>query len=141
MAIGSDWQRVAEYVRDRRIELDLTQADIHSAGGPSPATQRLIEGALQTSYQAAILARLERALQWERGSIRAIRRGGEPVPVVMASAPSDAELDRIERQIGLDLSSLPADLRRALLRHYQALDARMSELERREAERQDRPAV
>jgi hypothetical protein len=62
-------------------------------------------------------------------------------PAVGDGPPLDDELDRIERQIGLDLSSLPADLRRALLRHYQALDARMSELERREAERQDRPAV
>jgi hypothetical protein len=133
---------VADYVRERRIELDLTQADVHSAGGPSPATQRLIEGALQTTYQAAILARLERALQWERGSIRAIRRGGEPVLAAPAvSLPPDADLDRIERQIGVDLSPLAPDLRRSLLRYYQALDARMTELERREAERQARPAV
>jgi hypothetical protein len=80
VAIGSDWQRVADYVRDRRIELDLTQADVHAAGGPSPATQRLVEGALQSAYQPAILGRLERALRWKRGSIRAIRNGGEPTP-------------------------------------------------------------
>jgi hypothetical protein len=63
------------------------------------------------------------------------------LPAVSDEAPLDAELAEIEARLGLDLSSLPADLRRALLRHYQALDARMSELERREAERQDRPAV
>lgn len=135
MAIGSDWQRVAEYVRDRRIDLDMTQADVHSAGGPSPATQRLIEGALQDSYQSAILARLERALKWERGSIRAIRRGGEPVPVPPApGTSSNDDLDRIERELELDLSALDPELRSALLRHYQRIDERMSELER-QAER------
>jgi hypothetical protein len=79
MATDGDWHRVAEYVIDRRTDLDMTQADVHAAGGPSTATLRLIEGGLQDRYQPAILARLERVLGWERGSIRAIRKGGEPV--------------------------------------------------------------
>jgi hypothetical protein len=79
MATGGDWQRVADYVRERRTELDLTQADVQAAGGPSTATQRLIEGALSDNYQPAILARLERVLGWQPRSIRAIRSGGEPV--------------------------------------------------------------
>jgi hypothetical protein len=88
MAVGQEWQRVADYVRERRTELDLTQADVQAAGGPSTATQRLIEGALNDTYQPVILARLERALGWERGSVRAIRQGGEPVPVP-AGEPED----------------------------------------------------
>jgi hypothetical protein len=120
VAIGSDWQRVADYVRERRIELDMTQADVQAAGGPSPATQRMIEGALQTSYQPVILARLERALGWGRGSIRAIRSGGEPVPSATATASggrilSDADLDRMERRLGVDLSATDPVTRRTVL--------------------------
>jgi hypothetical protein len=140
MAIGSDWQRVAEYVRERRTDLGMTQADVQAAGGPATATQRLIEGALRDSYQAAILARLERVLQWERGSIRSIRRGGEPVPVAPASgaAGSDAELadlEERERRIGVDLSALPTKQRLAFVGNYERLDARMTALERQARER------
>jgi hypothetical protein len=63
------------------------------------------------------------------------------LPAVSDDAPLDAELAAIEAQLGVDLSPLAPELRRSLLRYYQALDARMSELERREAERQNRPAV
>lgn len=78
MAMDGDWLRVAEYVRDRRDELEMTQADVHAAGGPSTATQRLIEGGLSTSYQPSVLAKLERVLGWQRGSVRVILKGGEP---------------------------------------------------------------
>jgi hypothetical protein len=88
MATDGDWHRVAEYVIERRTDLDLTQADVHALGGPSTATLRLIEGGLQDRYQPAILARLERVLGWERGSIRAIRKGGEPT---VAGGRQDAE--------------------------------------------------
>jgi hypothetical protein len=78
MATGRDWERLAACVRERRTDLGLTQEDVRSAGGPSTATMRLIEGALQTSYQPAILARLENALGWRRGSVRRILAGGDP---------------------------------------------------------------
>lgn len=78
MATRKDWSRLAARVRERRDELGLTQEDVRAAGGPSTATMRLIEGALQESYQPAILTRLEKALEWERGSARRILDGGEP---------------------------------------------------------------
>jgi hypothetical protein len=78
---GNDWQRLAGFVRARREEdLGLTQEEIAAAGGPSTATQRLIEGARHDSYRPASLRSLERALQWEPGSVRAILAGGDPVP-------------------------------------------------------------
>jgi hypothetical protein len=42
---------------------------------------RLIEGALQESYQPSTLRDLEKVLQWERGSARRILAGGDPVPL------------------------------------------------------------
>lgn len=80
MATDKDWRRLAEATRDRRVELGMTQEDIRSAGGPSTATMRLIEGALQESYQPATLRDLELALRWERGSVARLLAGGNPVP-------------------------------------------------------------
>jgi len=90
MAAGRDWQRLAECVRERRADLDMTQEDVSAAGGPSGSTQRLIEGALQDRYQPVILRRLEHALRWQRGSVRAVLDGGDPVPVTGPAAPAPA---------------------------------------------------
>jgi hypothetical protein len=81
VATHSDWPRLAAFVRDRRADLGLTQEDVRSAGGPATATMRLIEGGLQDRYLPAILARLEDALRWRRGSVRAVLAGGDPVPL------------------------------------------------------------
>jgi hypothetical protein len=81
-----DWRRLAEAARDRRNELGFTQEDARAAGGPSTATMRLIEGALQEGYTPAILRRLEGALRWAPGSVRAVLAGGDPVP--LGDAPS-----------------------------------------------------
>ena len=80
MAASEDWDRLAEATRERRVELGMTQEDVRAAGGPSTATMRLIEGALQRSYQPATLRDLEKALRWERGSAARLL-GGEPAPL------------------------------------------------------------
>jgi hypothetical protein len=142
MAIGSDWQRVAEYVRERRTDLGMTQADVQAEGGPATATQRLIEGALRDSYQAAILSRLERALRWKRGSIRAIRNGGEPV---VTDAPAlravpDTELSEAFREIerqqaNADDSVLTEDELQILGTFVKMIRTRLAERERQERSR------
>lgn len=83
--IAEDWRRLATYVNKRRHLLGLTQQDIRSLGGPSTATMRLIEGALQDSYRPMVLSSLEKALRWAPGSIEAILAGGEPTPSVQAT--------------------------------------------------------
>lgn len=92
MAASKDWDRLAEFVRERRTDLGMTQEDARGVGGPSTATMRLIEGALQQSYQPSTLRDLEKALRWERGSVRSILAGGDPVPVpdTVASVPPAA---------------------------------------------------
>lgn len=60
------------------MELGLTQAQVHSAGGPAPATLYLLENGGRTSFSPQILRRLERALGWRAGSIRRVLAGGRP---------------------------------------------------------------
>jgi hypothetical protein len=88
MAAGRDWDRLAEFTRERRVDLGMTQEDVRAAGGPSTATMRLIEGALQSGYQPSTLRDLEKVLRWERGSVNAILSGGDPVPAGPALAPA-----------------------------------------------------
>lgn len=73
-----DWSALAQRVVARRGELDLTQQAVYAAGGPSTVTIRQIEGVGRTSYKPLILSRLEKALGWAPGSVRAILAGGEP---------------------------------------------------------------
>ena len=89
MATTDDWRRLARFARDRRGDLRLTQGEVSASGGPSISTLRLIEGALQPSgFRPAILRALERALQWERGSVRAVLDGGDPTPLTAGDEPA-----------------------------------------------------
>jgi transcriptional regulator with XRE-family HTH domain len=74
-----DWSYLGRLVRERRTELGLTQAEVQSAGGPSPATLYLIEAGRRGSYRPQVLRRLERALGWPAGSVRRAL-AGHPVP-------------------------------------------------------------
>ncbi|GEL19455.1 hypothetical protein PA7_32920 [Pseudonocardia asaccharolytica DSM 44247 = NBRC 16224] len=74
-----DWAQLGRLVRERRAELGLTQAEVYSAGGPSPATLYLLESGHRGSYRPHILCRLERALDWGAGSIRRVLAGGRPI--------------------------------------------------------------
>ena len=87
MAADRDWDRLAEFTRERRTELGMTQEDVRAAGGPSTATMRLIEGALQPGYQPATLRDLEKVFQWERGSVARILAGGDPVAPAASVTP------------------------------------------------------
>lgn len=120
MGTGDDWRRLAAYTRDRRGDLGLTQEELAAAGGPSTATLRLIEGARQPGYRPAILRALERALQWERGSVRAILDGGDPV-----SEADDLTLPGISPA---PVAVTPAAADPLTVRIGQAIEARYAEL-------------
>lgn len=75
------WRRLAEAVRQRRDERGWTQPDVYSRGGPSIDRIQAIEGVRTDSYSSRTLSKLERALDWETGSCRAILAGGEPAPL------------------------------------------------------------
>jgi transcriptional regulator with XRE-family HTH domain len=73
------WARLGRLIQDRRAELGLTQAEIQSVGGPSPATLYQLEAGHRGAYRAHILRRLERALGWGAGSVRSVLSGGLPL--------------------------------------------------------------
>jgi transcriptional regulator with XRE-family HTH domain len=89
-----DWSHLGRLVRERRVDLGLTQAELHSAGGPSPATLYLLESGRQGSFRPRILRRLERALGWRAGSIRRVLAGGQPM---LADADETISPSREER--------------------------------------------
>jgi transcriptional regulator with XRE-family HTH domain len=95
---GQDWSRLGRLVGERRTELGLTQAEVHSAGGPSPATLYLIEAGRRGSYRPQILRRLERVLGWRAGSIRRVLAGGQPLFEDDEEVPSPVGEDRASEE-------------------------------------------
>jgi transcriptional regulator with XRE-family HTH domain len=73
------WDHLGRLIRERRAELGLTQREVHSVGGPSPATLYQLESGHRGSYRPHILRRLERALGWGAGSVRRALAGGRPL--------------------------------------------------------------
>jgi hypothetical protein len=127
-----DWKRLATYVTKRREELTLTQAGVEAAGGPSIASMRRIEDGEQTNYTSALLVKLERALQWGRGSADKILAGGEPDLLsngaARLSAPpvSTQEAERL-----IDESDLPPErkerMRRRLHESRELMERQLAE--------------
>jgi transcriptional regulator with XRE-family HTH domain len=75
------WKRVALYIADRRVELGYTTAkSFAAAAGISRPIIADLEKGERVSYSRTTIALLERGLQWEVGSVRAILAGGQPGP-------------------------------------------------------------
>jgi transcriptional regulator with XRE-family HTH domain len=71
--------RLARLVRERRIALGLTQADVANLGGLSVSSQQRLErGATDGAMRDQTAAAIERGLSWASGSVRAILRGDDP---------------------------------------------------------------
>lgn len=72
--------QLGDWVKERRLELGMTQADVSARGGPSHQTMRNIEGEGDVPpIRTFTASRLEQALQWKQGSvIRAIKYGEKP---------------------------------------------------------------
>ena len=81
---GNALEDLARSVRERRLDLGLTQAELTAKGGPGTVTIRHIEGAEQAHYRPATLRALEKALDWPRGTIDAILTGS-PMPSPQAA--------------------------------------------------------
>jgi hypothetical protein len=78
---GSNWQRLGDQLRQRRLDLSMTQEEVTAAGGPSTATQRLLEGGHRSKYRDSILRKEEVALRLARGSVAAALTNGEITPL------------------------------------------------------------
>lgn len=104
MSLGDDWaqakdavstqtpnhenplERVGRAVADRRVELGLeTQRDLADAAGVSLNTAALLERGKSFPHRTNRI-KFEDALQWPRGTLDAVRRGGD-VPAAPPLSP------------------------------------------------------
>ena len=72
------WEQLGDAVRHRRKELGLTQADVTARGGPSVETVRAVENKRAGRMGPLSRRALERAIEWEEGSIDALLNGDAP---------------------------------------------------------------
>ena len=82
-------QQLAGWVRDRRAQLELTQEEVAALGPMSDKTVRTVESGRATGLRRHTRAALERALQWQTGSVfEAIEHGLKPQPIAEKTRPS-----------------------------------------------------
>jgi transcriptional regulator with XRE-family HTH domain len=72
------WKTLGDAVRHRRKELGLTQADVTARGGPSVETVRAIENNRAGRLGRQSRRALERAIEWDVGTIDAVLEGAAP---------------------------------------------------------------
>lgn len=80
------WATLGIAVRDRRNELGLSQADVTTQGGPSVETLRAIENNRAGRLSHKLRRALERAIEWETGSVEAVLDGSPPRPLPTVTA-------------------------------------------------------
>ena len=77
-----DWNRLAACVVRRRAELDgMTQEDLATISGLSVFQIQAIENMRAKNPRVRTIVALDKALQWEPGSVEAILAGDEPTPL------------------------------------------------------------
>jgi hypothetical protein len=88
----ADWQRLAQLVTARRVELGHRRREdlIAATNGISLRTLGSIETASQVGYHRNTIAVLENALRWAPGSIKAIIDGGNPTPTAVGQVATSA---------------------------------------------------
>ncbi|OHQ78538.1 hypothetical protein HMPREF2708_10635 [Corynebacterium sp. HMSC073H12] len=113
-------------MKQRRLALNLTQSDVAELAGVTVRTVGKLERSEATKVKALTAAGIERALQWEPGSLDAIKNGGGPTelqqppetpPVVKQPLPQPGATDGVGelRQAIRDLDSLPGYVQRVVL--------------------------
>lgn len=141
---GSHHERLASLMNDRRLELDMKWDEVAAAARIKPPTLRAIRNGM--NRPSDLTARgLDRALDWEPGSVEAILAGGEPTPMqpqlrvsqVRLTAPAPPPLP-VPTDDELRASGLAPETVEALLdmrRHVERLVAKRDERAIRQANR------
>jgi transcriptional regulator with XRE-family HTH domain len=88
---GMSWERLGREVARRREELHLTQVDVAQRGGPSVATLTAVENNRSGRLSKRLRQALERAIEWEPGSVDAVLNGRAPRPKAKVAGPPAAD--------------------------------------------------
>ena len=109
---GEDWQRLADYVVARRVELGMR--DRRAFAEATGVTERTL-GKLETGQHvsASTLGMVENKLGWAPGSCRRILAGGEPK--VGQPDPGPAEYEDATLSHLASTPGLPPDVIRGLV--------------------------
>jgi transcriptional regulator with XRE-family HTH domain len=97
------WEVLGDAVRHRRKELGLTQADVTARGGPSVETVRAIENNRAGRLGRQSRRALERAIEWDEGSIDAVLEGG--IPRLFATTTAEVSAPPAAPAIGQEATS------------------------------------
>jgi hypothetical protein len=127
-------ERLGELLVQRRIELNPRWRKRTVFAEDHGLNWRLlydIERARRDTFGDETLAAVEVAYRWRKGSIAAVLAGRDPVPMGDDAPPRD-DLADLEAELGVDLSSLPPDVRRIWLSFAGAVLRRIAEQERQE---------
>lgn len=105
--------RLAQYIERRIAELALEYAEVCRRAEISDETLIKIRKGIKA--RSSTYRKLERALQWEQGSIAAILAGSEPTALEMRDTPSPPEgepdLPPLEQELELAQRLLAATIR------------------------------
>lgn len=84
-------KRLGQFVRDRRTQLQLTQAQFAARAGINPVTVSSLENGRQGPPRGGTAVRIEDALKLRHGAIRHVLEGGDPAAYVN-DPPSATEI-------------------------------------------------
>ncbi|MFG2046038.1 multiprotein-bridging factor 1 family protein [Micromonospora sp. NPDC048935] len=115
----SPMARLARAVRNRRIVLGLSQKQLGERGPISQRTVAKVESGHKDRLHDRTAAALERALQWETGSIQRVLGGGTPVDLSTPPIGGTPEVAVVLE------AGLPAKAEALLVAHMSARRAAM----------------
>lgn len=97
---GPDWDRLAEALLRRRVELGHRNRTQFAAavGEKNDRTISDLEHARRDNYTPATLASMERIYQWEPGSIKMVLAGNDPIRTPGSPGETPADVDAAVRQ-------------------------------------------
>ena len=110
-AVRHDLAHLGSRVRQRRLELGLTQREASQAAGVSDSTWLAVESGTKVSDRT--LAGVERAMRWQAGSADDVAAGGEPTE----TAGPDRTIEERLAVIEAELAELRELVETSVLRH------------------------
>lgn len=126
-------RRLAELMDDRRIELDLAWEEVARRAGMTGMTLRRIRNG-EGSLPRRTAAKIDRALEWQPGSVEGILTGGDPSPIQMDMDEQDHEALKVIHKMNTRLFGLEEADRR-LEQDIREINAARDRTRRRSSER------